>query len=105
MSSWTKTYEKVTPDGKTLGLLKAFQGKASKRTASLTQTAEEVAVLVKTIMLSEKPNLRYVTNHKYSHSEVTAKYADISGNELVKLLSKNYPEAEDYFFLFFQSLE
>ena len=79
MNAWTKT----------------FQGKASKRTASSTQTAEEVAVLVKSIMLSEKPNLRYVTNHKYSHSEVTAKYADISGNELVKLLSKNYLETDD----------
>lgn len=95
MNSWTKAYEKVTPDEKTLGLLKAFQGKASKRVASLTQSAEEVAVLVKSILLSEKPYLRYVTNHKYSHNEVSAKYADISGHELVKVLSKNYLETED----------
>ena len=95
MNSWTKTYEKVTPDEKTLGLLKAFQGMASKRRASLTQTAEEVAVLMKSIMLSEKPNLRYVTSQKYSHSEVTAKYVNISGNKLVILLSKNYLETED----------
>lgn len=48
------------------------------------------------VILSEKFNLCYLINLKYSYDEVVIKYVDIFGNKLVELFSKNYLEIEDW---------
>ena len=53
-------------------------------------TSQVVAGIVKKIILSEKPNLRYQTNEKFNPDEVKAKLADPTGNVLVDLMNKKY---------------
>ena len=52
-------------------------------------TSQVVAGIVKKIILSEKPNLRYQTNEKFNPDEVKAKLADPTGNVLVDLMKKS----------------
>ena len=54
------------------------------------QQVNEVADIVKKIILSEEPNLRYQTNQKFNPDEVKAKLADPTGNVLVELMKKKY---------------
>ena len=54
------------------------------------QHVNEVAEIVKKIILSEKPNLRYQTNHKFGPDEINSKLADPTGNVLVEMLNKKY---------------
>ena len=54
------------------------------------QQVNEVADIVKKIILSEKPNLRYQTNENFNPDEVKAKLADPTGNVLVDLMNKKY---------------
>lgn len=53
-------------------------------------TSQVVAGIVKKIILSEKPNLRYQTNEKFNPDEVKGKLADPTGNVLVDLMNKKY---------------
>jgi len=57
---------------------------------SFVQNVNEVAQIVKKIILSEKPNLRYQTNDTFNPDEVKAKLADPTGNVLVEMLNKKY---------------
>ena len=57
---------------------------------SAGQHVNEVAEIVKNIILSEKPNLRYQTNDTVFVEEVKAKLADPTGNVLLEMLNKKY---------------
>ena len=83
-----------TADNKTLELQENFGGKFHQWFNDTIQDANEVAELVKTIILSDKPNLRYQTNDKFHPDEVKAKLADPTGNVLVEMLNKKYLDTE-----------
>ena len=88
--AWTNKYDKPTADQKTLELQGAFGAKFHEAINSTIQNVNEVAEIVKNIILSEKPNLRYQTNDKFGLDEVKAKLADPTGNVLVEMLNKKY---------------
>lgn len=94
MIVWTKDYEKRTPDQKTLELMETMWGTAAQRIPSTRQSGSEVSEMVKNMILSEKPNLRYQTNDKWGPDEVKVKLADPSGNATVDILVKNYLSKE-----------
>ena len=52
--------------------------------------AEQVAEVVKDVILSENPNFRYQTNKEYCPDEIAAKLADIHGNKSVDLVTKRF---------------
>ena len=93
MGVWTQKYDMSTADQKSQEILGKLQVKM-QRIASNVQNVSEVAELVKNIILSEKPNLRYQTNEKHSPDEVKAKLVDPTGNNLVQLLKKKYLDEE-----------
>ena len=81
-------------DKRTLELLENFGGKFQQCFHDIMQDANEVAELVKTIILSDKPSLRYQTNDKCNPDELQAKLADRTGNVLVELIKKKYLDKE-----------
>ena len=58
------------------------------------QDVKKVAEIVKTIVLSDKPNLRYQTNKNFNPDEVKAKLSDPTGNVMVDLMVKKYFDKE-----------
>ncbi len=58
------------------------------------QTTYEVAEVVKSIILSDKPNLRYQTNTKHKPEELEAKLADPTGNASLEIIKKTFLDAE-----------
>ena len=94
METWHKKYDKPAADQKTLELLQHFGSKAYQLAEHTFQNVNEVVEIVKNIILSEKPNLRYQTNDKFHPDEVKAKLADPTGNVLVELLNKKYLNKE-----------
>ena len=88
--SWTNKYDKPTADQKTLELQGTYGAKIYEAVSSAMQNVNEVAKIVKNIILSEEPNLRYQTNDKFGPDEVKAKLADPTGNVLVEILDKKY---------------
>ena len=91
---WGKKYDIPLADEKTLTLERTSRGKLMDYCASRTQSGIEVAEMVKTIILSEKPNLRYQTNDGFRTEEVKAKLSDPSSNNIVEILNKNYLDKE-----------
>ena len=87
---WTKKYEKTTVDQKSLNLQEEFMGKLGQVLPSTLQSGNEIAEIVKSIILSSEPSLRYPTNKKFFVDLIEAKLAEIPGNRLVKLIDKNY---------------
>ncbi|KAL9969550.1 hypothetical protein ACROYT_G021778 [Oculina patagonica] len=53
-------------------------------------SAEQVAEVVKEVILSENPNFRYQTNKEYCPDEIAAKLADINGNKSVDLITERF---------------
>ena len=53
-------------------------------------SAEQVAEVVKDVILSENPNFRYQTSKEYCPDEIAAKLADIHGNKSVDLVTKRF---------------
>ena len=90
IEAWTEKYDKPTADQKTLELQEAYGAKFNQAVNSTRQDVREVAEIVKNIILSENPNLRYQTNDKFGLDEVKAKLADPAGNVLVEMLNKKY---------------
>ena len=90
IEAWTKKYDKPTAGQKTLELQRAYGANLNQAINSAMQNVKEVAEIVKNIILSEKPNLRYQTNHKFYPDEIKAKLADPTGNVLVEILNKKY---------------
>ena len=94
MEAWYKKYDKPTADEESSKLLQAFTGKFWSMALKESQDVKEVAEMVKTIVLSDKPNLRYQTNKNCSPEEVKAKLADPTGNVIVDLMVKKYFDKE-----------
>ena len=94
MEAWTKKYDKPTADQKSLELFQTCVGKMHQIMISTFQNVNEVAEIVKNIILSEKPNLRYQINDKFNPDEVKAKFPDATGNLLVEMLNKKYLHKE-----------
>ncbi|XP_068728270.1 retinol dehydrogenase 8-like [Montipora capricornis] len=92
LSTHIKSFDKVKADEESLELIKAFKAKAGKRVASFEQTGDEIAKMVEEIILCKNPKLRYPTNDKYNPDERAAKYSDLAGEGLPKMLKKNYFE-------------
>ena len=90
MEAWHKKYDKPTADEESSELLQAFIEKIWPVAEREMQDVKEVAEIVKTIILSEKPNLRYQTNEKWNPEEIKAKLADPTGNVMVELMTKKY---------------
>ncbi|XP_044172949.1 retinol dehydrogenase 8-like [Acropora millepora] len=90
MEVWTEKYEKTTVDQKSLKLHDEFMGKLLPEFARTSQSGNEVAEIVKSIILSPEPSLRYPTNKKFFVDLIEAKLAEIPGDGLVKLIGKNY---------------
>ena len=90
MDVWTKKYEKTTADQKSLKLQETFMGTLMQEFPRTTQSGNEIAEIVKSIILSPEPSLRYPTNKKFFVDLIEAKLAEIPGNELVKLIDKKY---------------
>lgn len=61
---------------------------------STMQSPNEIAEVVKEVILSEKPNLRYQTNEKYNPEEIKSKLVDPTGNTLVEMVKKTFLDAE-----------
>ena len=83
---WGKKYDIPLADEKTLTLERTSRGKLLDYCVSRTQSGIEVAEMVKTIILGEKPNLRYQTNDKFRTEEVETKLSDPSSNNIVEIL-------------------
>ena len=64
-----------------------------------SQTAEEVADIIKNVILSRAPHLRYQTNSQYAPGEVQAKFSDATGDKAIDLMEKRfYPETKQQSF-------
>ena len=90
MEAWHRKYDKPTADEESSELLQAFIEKIWPVAEREMQDVKEVAEIVKSIILSEKPNLRYQTNEKWNPEEIKAKLADPTGNVMVELMTKKY---------------
>ena len=55
---------------------------------SITQKSEEIAELIKEILLSAKPHFRYITNKKCFVDEINAKLVDPTGDKLQEVIDK-----------------
>ena len=88
---WTKKYDRPTADPKTMEIFHTFEKRFhASFDESMVQSGSEVAEIVKNIILSEKPNLRYHTNEKFNPEQVKAKLSDPTGNVMVDLMNKKY---------------
>ena len=91
MEAWMKKYDMPTADQESLELQKRFmEGPFFQGMLANLQDVSELAAMVKNIILTDKPNLRYHTNEKFNPDEVKAKLADPSGNNMVDLMVKKY---------------
>lgn len=91
VEAWTKKYDRPTTDPKTTEIFQTFEQRFyAAFNENVVQSGSEVAEIVKNIILSEKPNLRYHTNEKYNPKQVNAKLSDPTGNVLVDLMNKTY---------------
>ena len=48
-----------------------------------SQTGEEIAIIIKDVILSEKPHLRYLTNEKHQKEFPSTKLTDVTGDSVV----------------------
>ena len=82
-----------TADQKSLQLLQAFVSYMGNMTgSSVSQKSEEIAEVIKEILLSAKPHFRYVTNKKCFVAEINAKLVDTAGDKL-----QNVIDEQDFF--------
>ena len=92
--NWAKNFDMLAADKKTQELFGRFAGRMQQRFLDTMQTSNEIAEIVKSVILSGKPNLRFQTNKKYSPQEVTAKLTDPTGNSLVEMVKNAFLEEE-----------
>ena len=83
-----------TADQKSLQLLQAFVSYTMRNmtVSSVSQKSEEIAEVVKEILLSAKPHFRYITNKKCFVDEMNAKLVDPTGDKL-----QNVIDEQDFF--------
>ena len=77
-----------TADDKTQQLLKTALKEMYRSVQSESQTPDEVAALIKSVILSSNPHLRYQTNSKYRPGEVPAKLSYPTGDKAIQLMEK-----------------
>ena len=91
MEAWMKKYDMPTADQESLELQKAFnEGPFLQGMLANRQDVNEFAVMVKNIILTDKPSLRYQTHENFNPDEIKAKLADPTGNVMVDLMVKKY---------------
>ena len=93
--NWAGNFDMLAADQKTQELFGRFADRMQQRFLNTMQTSNEIAEIVKGVILSEKPNLRYQTNEKYSPQEVKAKLTDPTGNSLVEMVKKAFLDEEE----------
>lgn len=82
-------------DEKTQALLKDALKEMYRTVTSQSQSAEELAIIVKSVLLSSAPHLRYQTNSQYGPGEVQAKFSDPTGDKAIELMEKRfYPDTQ-----------
>ena len=79
-----------TADQKSLQLLQAFVSFVSCNltVSSVSQKPEEIAEVIKEVLLSAKPHFRYITNKKVSVAKINAKLVDPTGDKLQEVIDK-----------------
>ena len=83
------TADTSTADQKSLQLLQAFGSSLGKVTGgSVLQKSEEIAEVIKEILLSAKPHFKYITNKKCFVDEINAKLVDLTGDKLQDVIDK-----------------
>ena len=84
-----------TADDKTQALLQEALKEMYRTVTEHSQTAEEVTEIIKNVILSRAPHLRYQTNSQYAPREVQAKFSDATGDKAIDLMEKRfYPETK-----------
>ena len=82
-------------DEKTQALLKDALKEMYRTVTEHSQTPEEVASIIKRVLLSSTPHLRYQTNSQYGPGEVQAKFSDPTGDKAIELMEKRfYPDKQ-----------
>ena len=80
---------------KTQALLEDALKEMYRTVTSHSQVAEEVASIIKSVLLSSAPNLRYQTNSQYEPGEVQAKFSDPTDNKAIDLIERRfYPDTK-----------
>ena len=74
-------------DPKTKSLFEAFQANLERAISDAMQSSEDVAQIVKGIILGEKKDLRCQTNEKFEPQDIPAKLADPTGNKSVDIIT------------------
>ena len=83
-SDWVReNVNATTVDPKTKSLMEAVGANLNRTNSDAMQSCEEVAQIVKDIMLGEKKDLRYQTNGKFEPGDIPVKLADPTGNKSV----------------------
>ena len=89
VSDWTqKNMDATTVDPKTKSLFESFQENLDRAISDAMQSSEEVAKIVKGIILGEKKDLRCQTNEKFGPEDIPAKLADPKGNKSVDIITE-----------------
>lgn len=79
-----------TADEKTQQMLNAALKVMYHSVQTVSQTPDEVASIIKSVVLSPNPHMRYQTNSKYRTAEVQAKLADPTGDKPSQLVEKKF---------------
>ena len=88
VSDWIqKNMDATIVDPKTKSLFEAFQENLERAISDAMQSSEEVAKIVKGIILGEKKDLRCQTNEKFEPEDIPAKLADPTGNKSVDIIT------------------
>ena len=92
MLDLAKAVDTSTADQKTLMIKNRVDERFGKYWAQpeMVLSAQQVAEVVKEIILSENPNFRYQTNKQYGPDEIAAKLADIAGNKSLDLITNRF---------------
>lgn len=80
----------TTIDPKTKSLFEAAQANLGRAFSEGMQGSEEVAQIVKDIILGEKKDLRCQTNEKFGPEDIPAKLADPTGNKSVDIITERF---------------
>ena len=88
-SDWTQENMDATAiDAKTKSLFETAQTNLYRAFGEAMQGSEEVAQIVKDIILGEKKDLRCQTNEKFGPEDIPAKLADPTGNKSVDIITE-----------------
>ncbi|XP_020611788.1 retinol dehydrogenase 8-like [Orbicella faveolata] len=90
-SDWIQeNLDATTIDPKTKSLFEAAQANLDRAFSDAMQNCEEVAQIVKDIILGEKKDLRCQTNQKFEPEDIPAKLADATGNKSVDVITERF---------------